>query len=176
MYGFRQGKKQGLEVRVTLDEEIEVLKQQEASLQFASFNADVAFTLGCDLREMAKAATKPVAIGIWMAGQTLFYTGTNGIAPGNEDWLRRKRNTVLRFGKSSLLVGSELMKSGTTLEEKQGLQLSDYAAHGGGFPVLLRGSGCVGAVVVSGLTQREDHAMVVAALSKRLQTSVAQLP
>ncbi len=161
---------------MTLDEEIELLKQQEATLQFASFNADDAFALGCGIRELAKAATKPVAIGIWMAGQTLFYTGTNGITPGNEDWLRRKRNTVLRLGKSSLLVGSELVKSGTTLEEKQGLQLADYAAHGGGFPVLLRGSGCVGAIVVSGLTQREDHAMVIAALSERLRIQMAQLP
>ena len=160
---------------MTLDEEIEILKQQEAVLQFASFNADDAFALGCGMRELAKWATKPVAIGIWMAGQTLFYTGTNGITPGNEDWLRRKRNTVLRLGKSSLLVGSELVKSGTTLEEKQGLQLADYAAHGGGFPLLLRGSGCVGAIVVSGLTQREDHAMVIAALSERLRIPVAKL-
>lgn len=161
---------------MTLDEEIEILRQQEAALQFTSFDADAAFALGCRIREWAETAAKPVAIGIWMAGQTVFYTGTNGITPGNEDWLRRKRNTVLRFGKSSLLVGSELKKSGTTLEEKQGLTLADYAAHGGGFPIVLRGSGCVGAIVVSGLTQREDHAMVIRAVSERLRTSVAQLP
>ena len=161
---------------MTLDEEIGILQQQEATLQFATFNADAAFALGCSMRELAKRATKPVAIGIWMAGQTMFYAGTNGITPGNEDWLRRKRNTVVRLSKSSLLVGSELMKSGTTLEEKQGLTLADYAAHGGGFPVLLRGSGCVGAIVVSGLTQREDHALVVAALSASLQAPVSQLP
>ena len=161
---------------MTLDEEIELLKQQEAALQFAVFNAEVAFELGCRMRAFAETAPKPVAIGIWMAGQTMFYAGTNGITPGNEDWLRRKRNTVLRFGKSSLLVGSELLKSGTTLEEKQGLPPADYAAHGGGFPVLLRGSGGVGAIVVSGLTQREDHAIVIAGLSASLQTSVSQLP
>ena len=161
---------------MTVDEAIEILRQQEAALQFASFHADAAFLLGCRLRELAAAATKPVAIGIWMAGQTLFYAGTNGVSPGNEDWLRRKRNTVLRFGKSSLLVGSELAKSGTTLEEKQGLTLAEYAAHGGGFPLLLRGSGCVGAIVVSGLTQREDHGMVVTAVSESLRVSVAQLP
>ncbi len=160
---------------MTLDEELELLKAQERVLQFAGFNADVAWQLGSRMRDLAQRAPKPVAIGIWLAGQTLLYTGTNGITAGNEDWLRRKRNTVLRFGKSSLLVGSELAKGGTSLEEKQGLTLADYAAHGGGFPVTLRETGCVGAIVVSGLTQREDHALVVRALCDLLTVSVPQL-
>ena len=161
---------------MTLNDELEILKIQEVNLQFAAFNADVAWQLGSHMRELAQRAPKPVAIGIWMAGQTLLYTGTNGITAGNEDWLRRKRNTVLRFGKSSLLVGSELTKSGSTLEERQGLTLADYAAHGGGFPVILRETGCIGAVVVSGLTQREDHALVVKALSNILSITVPELP
>ena len=161
---------------MTLDEEIEILKTQELALHFAAFNADQAWRLGSRLRELSQAASKPVAIGIWLAGQTLLYTGTNGISAGNEDWLRRKRNTVLRFGKSSLLVGLELAKSKTTLEQKQGLTLADYAAHGGGFPLLLSGTGCVGAIVVSGLTQREDHALVITALGEILGRTVPQLP
>ena len=161
---------------MTLDEEIEVLKTQELALQFTAFNADQAWRLGSRLRELAQGAPRPVAIGIWLAGQTLLYTGTNGISAGNEDWLRRKRNTVLRFGKSSLLVGSELAKSETTLEQKQGLTFADYAAHGGGFPILLRETGCVGAIVVSGLTQREDHALVIMALGEILGVTAPQLP
>ena len=161
---------------MNISEEIEVLKTQETTLQFAAFNADVAWSVGHRMRELALLAPKPVALGIWLGGQTLLYTGTNGITSSNEDWLRRKRNTVLRFGKSSLLVGAELIKSGSTLEEKQGLALADYAAHGGGFPLILRGTGCVGAFVVSGLTQREDHSLVVKALSESLRVDVAQLP
>ena len=160
---------------MTIDEEIERLKVQELALQFVAFSADMAWSLGSRMRELAMSAPKPVAIGIWLAGQTLLYTGTNGISASNEDWLRRKRNTVLRFGKSSLLVGADLTRSGSTLEEKQGLTLSDYAAHGGGFPLTLRGTGCVGAFVVSGLTQWEDHALVVRALSEALKSAVAQL-
>ena len=160
---------------MTLDDEIEILKAQESVLQFAAFNADQAWRLGGRLRELAQEAPKPVAIGIWLAGQTLLYTGTNGISAGNEDWLRRKRNTVMRFGKSSLLVGSELARSGSTLEAKQGLMLADYAAHGGGFPLLLRETGCVGAIVIGGLTQREDHALVVGALGEMLGVAVPQL-
>ena len=160
---------------MTTDAEIELLKTQETALQFSSFSADTAWSLGGRMRELALQTPKPVAIGIWLAGQTLLYTGTGTITPNNEDWLRRKRNTVLRFGKSSLLVGSELSKTGSTLEEKQGLPLADYAAHGGGFPLMLRGTGCVGAFVVSGLTQREDHSLVVKVLSEALKVTVAML-
>jgi uncharacterized protein (UPF0303 family) len=49
-----------------------------------------------------------------------------------------------------------------------GLELKDYAPHGGCFPILLAGTGCVGTVAVSGLPQREDHALVVEVLQTYL--------
>ena len=175
MYGFSYGVERGASERMTLDEEIEILKAQEAGLQFPAFNADVAWSLGCRMRELALLAPKPVAIGIWMAGTMLFYAGTRGVTASNEDWLRRKRNTVMRLGKSTLLVGTELAKAESTLEAKQAMPATDYVAHGGGFPVLLRDSGCVGAIIVSGLTQREDHALILTALSESLRVTVPTL-
>ncbi len=160
---------------MTPDDEIRILQMQEADLQFSAFNADVAWTLGSRMRELALPAPKPVAIGIWMAATMLFYSGTRGITAGNEDWLRRKRNTVMRLGRSTMLIGTELAKSGSTLEAKQAMPAADYVAHGGGFPVLLQGSGCVGAMVVSGLTQHEDHALIVTALSEYLKVTVPAL-
>ena len=44
----------------------------------------------------------------------------------------------------------------------------DYAAHGGSFPITLRNMGCIGAITVSGLPQRQDHALVVAVLAEHL--------
>ncbi len=160
-------------------EDLDVLVAQEADLHFAYFNADVAWQLGNQMRNAALTCPRPVAIGIWLAGQTLFYgatvAGGVGTTTGNEDWLRRKRNTVQRFGKSSLRVGLELERDGTTLETRQGLTLADYAAHGGGFPLFLERSGCVGAIVVSGLTQREDHDLAVEAIAALLGKAVPRL-
>jgi len=39
-----------------------------------------------------------------------------------------------------------------------------FAAHGGAFPLTIRGTGVVGTITVSGLPQVEDHAFVVAQL------------
>jgi uncharacterized protein (UPF0303 family) len=61
-----------------------------------------------------------------------------------------------------------LERDGETMEARHGLGLADYAAHGGGFPLWVRGVGCVGSVIVSGMPQRDDHHVAVAAIAKVL--------
>ncbi len=51
----------------------------------------------------------------------------------------------------------------------------DFAAHGGGFPIILHGTGPVGSAIVSGLPQREDHALVVRAIAEQLGIPVPML-
>lgn len=154
-------------------DDLRVMEEQERVLEFAGFDADAAWALGGRMRALAVGTGRPVAMGIWMAGTLLFYAGTPGITLDNEFWLRRKRATVERFGRSSYRVGLEL--DGSTLEEKQGLPMREFAVHGGGFPLRLRGTGCVGAVVLSGLPQREDHTMVVEAMAGMLGLEVPRL-
>ena len=91
------------------------------------------------------------------------------------DWIRRKRNVVERFGKSSYAIGLELELTGKTIEQRHGLTLADYAMHGGAFPLVLAGTGLVGSVIASGLPQREDHAMVVEGLAEVMGIAVEPL-
>jgi uncharacterized protein (UPF0303 family) len=65
---------------------------------------------------------------------------------------------------SSYGVGLKLAASKKTLEDNMGPAAADYAAHGGCFPIVVRGVGFVGTVAVSGLPQKEDHDLVVEAL------------
>jgi len=44
---------------------------------------------------------------------------------------------------------------------ERGADPRDYATHGGGFPIFLVGTGCIGAITVSGLPERDDHMLVV---------------
>ena len=108
-------------------------------------------------------------------GQQLFHCALPGATPDNADWVRRKRNTVLRFHRNSYAVGLDLQRQGTTLEAKTGVALADYATHGGGFPILLAGGPCIGAITVSGLPQREDHGLIVAVLAEHLGQPLAEL-
>lgn len=146
-------------------DDIRRLEEQERLLRFARFSPDDAWALGNRVRETALALGAGVAIDISLRDRTLFHCALPGTSTDNVEWIRRKRNTVLRLWHSSYLVGRRLALSGRGQEEAHNLPLADYAVHGGSFPLFVAELGCVGAVTVSGVPQRTDHAIVVDAMA-----------
>jgi uncharacterized protein (UPF0303 family) len=156
---------------VTTEISLDQLAAEEAELQFPAFTEDDAWALGSAMVATARAAGAPVAIDITRHGHQLFHAALPGSSPDNDRWIERKARVVDRFGHSSLYMRTLCAQDGTTLEEKFLLDGRVFAAHGGAFPLLVRGVGPIGTVVVSGLPQVEDHRMVVAALREHLGRS-----
>lgn len=150
---------------MTIDRDLEQIARQEEALCFDSFNLETAWQLGSLLQKMAASRKLPVVVDVTLHSMPAFYTGLAGSTADNANWVRRKRNIVLRFLKSSYGVGLQLQRQGATIEQKFGLPLADFAPHGGSFPIHVIGTGVIGAVTVSGLPQREDHNLVVEALA-----------
>src|SRR4051812_41668114 len=144
------------------------LAAEEEELQFSSFTNDDAWELGTAIRELARRQGAPGAIDISRNHHQLFRAALPGPTPDNDAWIARKQRGVQRFGHSSLYVRQTFVERGTTFEEQSGLDPQRYAAHGGGFPVLVRSVGPVGVLVVSGLPQLEDHRLIVTALRAHL--------
>lgn len=151
-----------------IDRDLARIAEQERRLRFPNFDARTAWEIGAQLKAAAEASGVAVTIEIRLAGQTLFHYAMAGTAPFNADWARRKRNVVDLHGRSSYAIGLGLRRDGTSLEAQLGLPTRDYAAHGGSFPLALEGCGPVGTITVSGLPQREDHALIVAVLATYL--------
>jgi uncharacterized protein (UPF0303 family) len=151
---------QTMETSAALEEDIRRLTEQERLLQLPRFGPDEAWALGVVVREIALARGAPIAIDISLRDRALFHCALPGSTTDNAEWIRRKRNTVLRLWRSSYAVGRALALSGKTPEAALMLPASDYAVHGGGFPLSLEGLGCIGAITVSGVPQREDHRIV----------------
>jgi uncharacterized protein (UPF0303 family) len=160
---------------MSLTDDLAVIARQESILQFARFNEETAWHLGLRLRQLAVARKLTLVIDVRRFGQPLFYCALAGTSPDNASWAQRKANTVARFHRSSYYMGLELQLKGTTLADRFGLILNEYAAHGGSFPVSLAGSGVIGAVTVSGLPQRDDHQLVVEALCAETGNDFEQL-
>ncbi|GHH37582.1 uncharacterized protein (UPF0303 family) [Streptomyces umbrinus] len=142
------------------------LEEQERRLTLPHFTYDDAWALGTLLVELARERNAPVAIDIRRAGQQLFHAALPGSTADNDAWIDRKRRVVDRYAASSLLIGTRFRAKNTTFEDSSRLDPDVYAAHGGAFPITVEGAGVIGTVVVSGLPQLEDHAMVVEALER----------
>jgi len=140
------------------------VEQEERELVFPSLTHDDAWRLGCLLVELATERELPVTVDVRRGGQQLFHAAREGTVPDNDTWVERKVRVVQRFGASSYLVGLRAREKGTTFTAQHDLPLQEYAAHGGAFPVRVRGAGIVGVVTVSGLPQADDHALVVEAV------------
>jgi uncharacterized protein (UPF0303 family) len=148
--------------------DLEVIAKQEEELIFLKFDEEAAWELGVRLRELASTRHLPVVIEIKRWGQPLFYSALSGSTPDNAEWVRRKGNIVARFHRSSYAFGIALKETNSTLADKYELQVTDYASHGGSFPLKVAGAGIIGSVTVSGLPQRADHELVVEALCGQL--------
>ena len=160
---------------MAIEQDIERVALQEKRLQFESFDSRTAWEIGNRLKAAAEERGVSVAIDISLHGFPLFFHAMPGTTPSNSDWVRRKRNLVALTHHSSYAMGLSLTRDQTTLEAKMGLPLRDYASHGGCFPILLRNTGCVGTITVSGLPQREDHALVVAILADYLHVPLEEV-
>ncbi|KAL2756647.1 hypothetical protein ACRALDRAFT_1062357 [Sodiomyces alcalophilus JCM 7366] len=138
---------------------------------FQSFTTEDALELGTLLQArllpLAQAG-RPTLISVSLSNssQVVFQTVTGpGITPDNELWATRKRNAVLRFGASSWFLGCKFQQNEDAFEATFRLsreQGGRYAIKGGGVAIRVRGvEGTVAVVVVSGLSQEEDHGVIM---------------
>jgi len=144
------------------------LLREEQQLQFDRFDDATARAVGAQLVARAERERKTVTIQVTRGDAVLFKQAMPGASPDHADWIRRKNNLVGRTGHSSFYTHNEVRQSGGDHDALPGLDMRDYAAHGGAFPVIVRGQGVVGTVTVSGLPGPDDHALVVAALKDYL--------
>ncbi len=149
-------------------DDLDRLLAEEEELQFETFSNEDALALGAVLVEAARAAALAITIDIRRGDQQLFHAALPGTTADNDAWIDRKVRVVRRFGRSSFAVGAALRLEGRTIEDTYLLPESEYAPHGGAFPVTVKDVGVVGTVTVSGLPQEDDHAFVVGVLREFL--------
>ncbi|MHB1063649.1 MAG: heme-degrading domain-containing protein [Georgenia sp.] len=142
----------------------------EAELVFDAFGLEDSWHLGAQMRAAAVEQELPIVIGIVLGRQHVFRAALPGSSADNDGWLARKTAVALRYGRSSMGVGERFREQGRDFDTDSRLDTTQFAAHGGVFPVQVRGTGVVGAVGVSGLPQKDDHAFVVGRLRAYLTT------
>lgn len=150
---------------------LEELSALEEKHTLKSFNSEVAWELGSLGRQLCQQShpNKGVVIDITLTnGQTLFHSAvSSGTALDNGNWVKRKYNTVFRFGKSSFYIGQKLRQKGKSIEEAMFVSSKEYASHGGSVPLRVESNEFpIGALTISGLAQEEDHLLALDILEK----------
>jgi len=153
-----------------MEDIMKTLLEQEQALQFIVFDENTAWELGSAIVAEARARALPIAVDIRRGERQLFHASLAGASLNNDRWMERKTHTVNLVGHSSFYVAKLLESLGKTIAEKYFVSPLEYAAAGGCFPIIVRGTGMVGTAAVSGLTQEEDHQLVtecIAAMIKK---------
>lgn len=149
--------------------DIKTLLEQEAEIQFDYFNNQSAWKLGNLIKASAEALGAAVAIEVYAFEHVLFCYLMPGTNKDNHDWIKRKRQSVMRFGHSSFYLGQHYASQNRNFEAIPYIDPKEYGAHGGSFPIRIKNSGLIGAVTVSGLPQETDHQLAIDALRQLMK-------
>ena len=156
-------------------DDIALIKEQERALVLPRFNEEIAFAIGCDIREHAVAAGQTITVEIRAGDRRLFYTALAGTSADNDEWLRRKANLVHRLFRSTYRCVLENQGQDLSFPPRRALDNADFVLAGGGFPIHVAHAGFIGSIAVSGLHERDDHRLVVDALCRHLGTDPGPL-
>ena len=110
-----------------------------------------------------------MTIDIMRGEHQLFHASLRGTSADNDEWVKRKVRLVYRFGHSSFYIGQLLKSKGKSIEEMFLIPESQYAPHGGCFPIIIKDTGVIGAITISGLAQEDDHKLVVQVIRDYLE-------
>jgi uncharacterized protein (UPF0303 family) len=142
------------------------LEDQERKLVFADFSHADAWRLGTMLVGIAAERSLPVAVRITIGDQIAFHVGMPGSSADNDGWLERKERVVRRFGVSTFLLKTRAEAAGREFRE---LDPERFAVAGGCVPIRTASGALLGTVGVSGLSQADDHALVLDAMAQFLK-------
>lgn len=139
---------------------------QEATLVFDRLNAADAMAIGQAILALSNEwfPGRPIAIHIETETHPLFVYFMDGTTAGNADWVNKKKNVARRFGHSSWMVRQQFLERGADFQKETGLDPELFRAEGGAVPLMIRGKGRMGMLVVSGLEGWEDHVLAVGGL------------
>ena len=146
------------------------LLAEEAGLVLTALTNKEAVEIGECVIKIAREKNLPIATRVYIGDWIAFHASLPGSDAENDRWMGRKVRTVAAKGHSSMCL--RILAEDAGIAEKDwyaqnNFAESDYAIHGGGFPLRVNGVH-VGTVVVSGIPQEDDHRLAVAGLREFL--------
>ena len=144
------------------------LALEAQSLILPSFSISDALEIGDIGVQIGRERALPIAIEVRIGEWTVFHVSLPGSEPANTSWIVRKARVVLATGNSTMYERVLSQEQGFDWYLQTGNSEDTHAIHGGGFAINAKGVGLVGALLISGLPQVEDHLLCVEVIAEFL--------
>jgi uncharacterized protein (UPF0303 family) len=109
-----------------------------------------------------------IAVEIRLKEWIVFHASLPGSTIESDLWIARKARVVLATGNSTMYERVLAEEQGIDWYAVNGFSEETHAIHGGGLPLNVKGMGCVGMMLISGLPQVQDHLLGVDVLTEFL--------
>ena len=144
------------------------LAQEAQTLQLESLSQKDAIEIGEIALDFGFERGLAIAIQVQLKDWVVFHASLPGSTPENDEWLARKAQVVLATGNSTMFERVLAEEQGIDWYQTKGLPEKTHAIHGGGLALNVKGFGCMGVLLISGLPQVQDHLLGVEVLTEFL--------
>lgn len=145
------------------------LLTQETKLTLNYLDISGALEVGEIAKSLSIKRNLPVAIEVRLNDWIIYHASLTGSSPENDWWMARKARVVMLKHHSTMYERVNAEERGVDWHKENNLLEETHAVHGGGLPLITRDKGFVGALLISGLPQVEDHLLGVEVLTEFLE-------
>ena len=144
------------------------LLQEEKILELPNLSISDYLEIGEIAKSFGTQRGLPIAVEVRIGDWIIYHASLPGSTSENQWWIDRKARVVLLKHHSTLYERVSAQERGVDWHKENNLLDETHAIHGGGLPLITKGEGFVGVLLISGLPQVEDHLLGVEVLTEFL--------
>ena len=145
-----------------------VLLEEEMRLTLPSLSGEDALEIGEIAKSFGTQRSLPIAVEVRVGDWIIYHASLPGSTPENDWWIGRKARVVKLKHHSTMYERVSAQERRVDWHKENNLLDETHAIHGGGLPLITKGEGFVGVLLVSGLPQVDDHLLGVEVLTEFL--------
>ena len=144
------------------------LLQEELLLTLPALDVADAIEIGEIAKSFGIQRSLPIAVEVRVGDWAVYHASLPGSTPENDWWIGRKARVVKLKQHSTMFERVLAEEQGIDWHKENNLLDETHAIHGGGLPLITKDEGLVGALLISGLPQADDHLLGVEVLTEFL--------
>ena len=144
------------------------LLREEQLLKLPNLDIASAIEIGEIAKSFGVMRDLPIAVEVRLGDWIVYHVSLPGSTVENQWWIDRKARVVTLKHHSTMFERVSAEERGVDWHKENNLLDETHAIHGGGLPLITKGDGFVGVLLISGLPQVEDHLLGVEVLTEFL--------